>query len=166
MGAATAGRRKQPDFIAVSFPEFTQHLQRGMRQRDITVFAALSQTDMYEHAVGVNIADLNPGAFANAEAAGVDSAQAGPVPKDANGTQYPTHFFLTEHHREFLLMWRANQREGWPITLEGVGVEELEAAHGQCAGRATVFLDVFEVEEVFPYLFLGNTVGQFVVVFR
>lgn len=59
------------------------------------------------------------------------------------------HFFnlvLTENHWKLVFLWRTNQHQGWPVSFQPVGIEEFQAAHGQCAGATPVFSHVFESE--------------------
>lgn len=70
---ATATRRwKEPGFIAMGFPELTQHEQRLLGQWDEPIFAAFTVFDMEKHVVAVDVADLNMRGFTQAQATGID----------------------------------------------------------------------------------------------
>jgi len=90
---------------------------------------------MHEHAVGMNIADMKAGAFANAKSTGVDGGKAGPVAENTNRHQYPPNFFLTEDDGQFLFVSCPNQREGRPFAIESIGVEEFDAASVRVRAR-------------------------------
>ncbi len=78
---ASARRRDRAQetarFVTMRLPELAQQMQRRLRQRHIAVFGALAVFDMHQHALTVNVADVQPRTLAYAQAAGIDGGQTG-----------------------------------------------------------------------------------------
>jgi hypothetical protein len=72
----------------------------------------------------------------------------------------------TEDHGALFLSGGAHKGAGGPVALEGVLGEARDAAEGNGAGAARGVLDVFEIEEVIPEFFLGDTGGGLVIMVR
>jgi len=63
--------------MPMSFPVFPQALEGDFGQRHVAIPIALATADVEEHALGINVADFEAQAFAQAQAAGVNEQQAG-----------------------------------------------------------------------------------------
>ena len=70
-----------------------------MGQRDVTVAIALATPDVEEHAVGIDIADLQAQAFAQAQAAGIDGGQADAMIQRGHQGQQATDLVGGENDR-------------------------------------------------------------------
>jgi len=69
--AVTFGREKQGG-MAVGFPERPEQNQRALRQRHVAITIAFASADVDEHALGIDIAYLQPQALAQTQSTGVD----------------------------------------------------------------------------------------------
>jgi hypothetical protein len=80
--------------------------------------------------------------------------------------QNGTHLLDTQDDWELLLAWGAYKGQRGPFSLEGLLVEELDAAqrNGACAPR--VVLDGLNIEEIVTQFFLCDLVRGFVLMFR
>jgi hypothetical protein len=58
------------------------------------------------------------------------------------------NFITAEDDRKFLFMPGADKQQRWPGTLNGIFIEEFDAAKGDSAGAAGPFFNVFAVQEV------------------
>ena len=58
--------------MAMGFPLLAQELKRAPGQRHVTVVVALAGADVQEHALGIDVADLQPKPFTQTQAAGVN----------------------------------------------------------------------------------------------
>jgi hypothetical protein len=65
--------------MLVHAPPFTQHGQAGLGQRDVTILIPFAMPDVQHHSATVDILDLQVHAFPQAQATGIDCAQADPV---------------------------------------------------------------------------------------
>ena len=70
--AAPAASGKEPDGVAVGFPELAQQLESALGQGDITVLATLAVADVKQQAGRVDVADLQASALAETQAARID----------------------------------------------------------------------------------------------
>ena len=68
------------------------------------------------------------GALLQAQSTGVNDGQAHSIAQQLEVRQNGAHFFDTEDDRELLLPWGAHKGQGGPFPLEGVLIEELDAA--------------------------------------
>jgi hypothetical protein len=63
---AFAGKEQRG--MTMSFPELAQEQERAPGQRDIPIVVALAGADVQEHALGIDVADLQPKPLAQAQA--------------------------------------------------------------------------------------------------
>jgi len=59
----------------------------------------------------------------------------------------------------------ADKQERWPGALNGIFIEEFDAAKGDSAGAATPFFNVFTVQEVISQILFGNLARGFAEMF-
>jgi len=69
------GSREEQTWVFVSLPVETKELQNGSRQRDIAIVVTFAVSDVKEHAVNVDVADLEVETFAEPQAAGVEGGE-------------------------------------------------------------------------------------------
>ena len=97
-------------------------------QRDVAVVVAFAAADVQEHAVGINVADLQRKAFAQAQAAGVDGGQADAMIQGGHLGQDAAHLGGREHDRQFELGIGADQFQfGGPGALRVFSQKSLMA---------------------------------------
>ena len=79
------------------------------------------------------------------------------------GRQETRDLLHTAHGGETVRDLRAYEREGIPITLEDMVIEEAEAAVADAHGRGGEAMDVFAVQEVALKFLCRDAVGGLVV---
>ena len=73
--------------------------------------------------------------------------------------------FAAEDDWKLLFVAGTDEQKRWPGALEGILIEEFDAAQGNGAGAAAPFLDVFTVQEIFSQILFGDPAGGLVKVF-
>ena len=126
--ASPSGRREEPDGIPVGFPEIPEDLKGSEGQRDVSVFVSLSTMDVDEHSVGIDVWNLEVGTFLEPEPEGVHDGETGFVMGELDQVQDLSNFVETEDHGEGFVFFGSYEFESGPLSLEGVGEEELDAA--------------------------------------
>ncbi len=160
--AAVAFGWKEQAGVAMTFPLLAQEQQCALGQGHVTVLVAFAAADVQQHALGIDIRNLQAQAFAQAQAAGVNRAQADAMVQRGNLGQDAAHFGGREHDREFELGIGASQFQFvWPGTAEGLFPEQLESADGLGAGLTGDLFVVLEMDAVLAELFGRNQVGSF-----
>jgi hypothetical protein len=161
LAAVTLGGEDQ-DRMAVAFPLLAQEEQGALRQRDVTVLIAFAGADVKEHALGIDVADLQAQGFTQAQAAGVDGDQSDPVIQGGDAGENKTGLGGGEDDGQFELGIGAGQLEfGGPDSLEGFFPEELEGADDLGAGLAGDLLFQFEMDAVLAELLGRDQLGGF-----
>lgn len=69
--ARTLGREEQSR-MAMGLPLLAQQLKSALRQRDITVLVAFAAANVQEHALGIDVADLEAQGFSQPKATRVN----------------------------------------------------------------------------------------------
>lgn len=142
--------------MTMGFPQIPQQMEGAFGQGHVTILIALAGADVQEHAFGIDVADLEPDPFAQAQAAGVDGAEANPMIQDGNLLENLAHFPGREHDREFELRIGANQLHlGGPAPSKGFFPEQFDGADRLGRGLAGDLLFNLEMEEVLAE-FLGR----------
>jgi hypothetical protein len=104
-GAAAIGR--EPARIVVCQPQAAQLGKHWLGQRHAALLVAFANDA--EHSFGVlDIADLNLGRLADAQATGIHQLKAGPVDRIAHLSQDGVDLGMREHGRQALLPRRTN----------------------------------------------------------
>ena len=148
----------------MGFPLLAQELERALGQRHVTVLIAFAGADVQEHAFGIDVADLEPQAFAQTQAAGVDGGQADPVVQGGNVSQDAAHFTGGEDDWQFELGIGAGQFHFvGPGAAEGLFPEDLDRADGLGAGLASYLFVLLEMDAVLSEVFGREQVWGFVV---
>ena len=78
-------------------PVFTQNKKCLFRQRHVSVLCAFAPMDMDEHALAVNVPDLEAQSLIEPETAGVDSGQVGFVPGCPDSSKNGLNLVNTEY---------------------------------------------------------------------
>jgi hypothetical protein len=163
-GVALGGEEQRG--MAMSFPELAQQQQGAFGQGDVTIALALAAADVEETAIGIDVADFQAQAFAQAQAAGVDRGQGDAMIQSGHGREDAAHLGGREHDGQFELGIGADQLQlGGPDALERLFPEQLEGADDLGGGLAGQVLFRFEVEAVLAELLGRNEVGGFAEVF-
>jgi len=97
------------------------------------------------------------------EAQAVDGGEVDLVVQGGSGRKEPPDLLHTEDGGEPVGGLHAKAREGVPVALEDVLVEEADTAGADAHGRWGEAIDVFPVQEIALQLLFGDTVGGCVV---
>jgi hypothetical protein len=149
---------EEPERIAVRAPVSAQQFERRLRKRNVAVLPPLA-VNVKQLALTVDIGDLEPGSFHEAEPAGVDRRQAHPVHRYPHAIQNPPHLLAAQDNGEFLLALGAGHVEHGPLAPQRLLIEELDAAERDGVGAAGDVLDGGEVEQILAQLLFRERVG-------
>lgn len=153
---------KEQERMAVRFPLLAQEQERAPGQRDVAILIALAGADVQEHALGIDIADLEPESFTQAQSAGVNGDETDPMIQGRNRRQHPAHFGGGKYDREFKLGIGARQFQFVrPGTVEGFFPEQLDGADGLGAGLAGDPLVRLQMDAILPDIFGREQVRRF-----
>ena len=162
--SSVAFSREKPARMPVSFPLFSEQLDRALGQGDITVGIAFARADVQQHALGIDVGDLEVQAFAQPQAAGVNGGQANPVIQSLDLSKDLARLLGGKDDRQFELWVGADQLDfRRPGLAEGFFPEEFDGADGLSGSLASEFLLAFQMEEVLAQFFGADQVGCFAV---
>jgi hypothetical protein len=147
----------------MGFPVRAEEREGLGGQGDVAIFGALATVDMDLEAWAVNIRDLKVQGFMEAETQAIDGGQVDLVVERSGGRQEALDLLHTEHGGESVRDLRAYEREGSPIALEDVLIEEANTTVAKAHGGWGEAIDVFAVQEVALQLRFREAVGRFVV---
>ncbi len=162
--AAAAFGRKEQSGMTMSLPELAQELERALGHRNVTIPIALAGADVQQHPLGIDIADLQAQSFPQAQAAGINGAQAHPMIQRADAGEDGAHFAGGKHDRQFELRIGAGQLQFvGPGAVEGLFPEQFEGADGLGAGLAGDLLVGLEMDAILADIFGREEVGGLAV---
>lgn len=160
--AAVALGREEQLRMAMSLPLLTQELKRALRHRNITIPIALAGAAVQQHALGINIAHLQAQSFPQAQAAGINGAQADAMIQGADAGEDAADFAGGKHDRQFELRIGAGQFQFvGPGALERFFPEQFDGADGLGAGLAGDFFTRLEMDAILADIFGREQVGRF-----
>ena len=155
--ATAAFGGKEQRGMPMRFPVFPQALQGEFGQRHVAIPIALASADVQEHALGIDVADFEAQAFAQAQAAGVNEQQADALIGRGHRGEHAADFRGGEHHRQFELGVGADQFQlVGPDAVEGFFPEKFEGADDLGAGLAGDPLVRLEVDAILAELLGGD----------
>ena len=161
--AVTFGGKKQGG-MTMGFPLLAQELQRALGQRHVAVLVALAGPDVQEQALRIDVAHLEPQAFAQAQAARVDRGQTNAMIQCLDCGQDAAHLAGREDDRQFELRVGASQIHfGRPGAAQRLFPEDLESANGLGAGLAGDLLVLFEMDAILTELLSRDQLWGFVI---
>lgn len=155
---------KEPGRMPVRFPLFAQEQQCAFGQGDVTVLIAFAGADVQQHALRIDVGNLEAQPFTQAEAAGVDRDQADAMIQGGNAGQNAAHLGGGEHDGQFELGIGARQLQFVrPETVERFFPEQLDGTNRLSAGLAGDFLVALEMNAVLAEVLGREQVGGFAV---
>jgi hypothetical protein len=161
--ALTLGGEEQRR-MAMRFPLLPQESQRAFGQRDIAIRIAFAGADVQEHALGIDIADLEVQPFAQPQPARVDRDEANAMIQGGDGAQNAAHLGGGEHDREFELGIGARQFQlVRPGPAEGFFPEQFDGANGLGTGLTGDFFGGFEMNAILADVLRRNQFGRLAV---
>lgn len=122
--------------------------------------------DVKEHAVAVDVADLEVETFAEPEAAGVEGGEEDLVARKLDVSEQESGFLTGENDREFEMGSGLNDSQlVRPFTSKSQLPEDFDGAEGLVGGGVSELFDRLEVNEVSLNLLEGEEIGSAVEVF-
>lgn len=122
--------------------------------------------DVKEHAVAVDVADLEVETFAEPEAAGVEGGEEDLVARKLDVSEQESGFLTGENDREFEMGSGLNDSQlVRPLPTKSQLPEDFDGAEGLVGGGVSELFDRLEVNEVSLNLLEGEEIGSAVEVF-
>lgn len=143
--AATTRSGKEPDGMAGGFPVLAPQLQGTRWERPRAVLGACATAHVDDHPCPVTIGDLHVGAFLKPQATGREGGETHPRAQQFQVRQKRANLFCTEDDRQFFFPWGSDECQSGPLPLEGVLVEERDAAQGDRPCTARGVLDILRL---------------------
>jgi hypothetical protein len=116
--------------------------------------------NVHEHPIGVDISDLQVQGLLKSQAQRVDGPEVGREPWSVRGVDESSDLGDRQHVGECFGPGNPELLERLPIAWLGVGIEELDAAHGDLQRAGGELLFVLKVEDVLANPALGKLVGR------
>src|SRR5215510_1710390 len=113
--------------------------------------------------LAIDVGDLKEEAFVEPEAQAIDGGEVRLVMEGGGGREESLDLFPTEDGGEPVGGLHAQEREGVPVALEDVLVEEADAAVADAHGRGGEAIDVFPMQDIALQLLFRDAVGGCVV---
>ncbi len=108
-------------------PEAAQQMQGGLRQRHKTILVALGIADVHAAARGIDVADPEPQAFAQAQPQAIEGEVEHPIAEHARGGEDALGFGEGDDIRQALTFGRLDQAGRHPRFLQDMLGVELQA---------------------------------------
>ena len=122
--------------------------------------------DVKEHAVAVDVADLEVETFAEPEAAGVEGGEEDLMARKLDVIEQESGFLTGENDREFEMGSGLNDSQlVRPLPTKSQLPEDFDGAEGLVGGGVSELFDRLEVNEVSLNLLEGEEIGSAVEVF-
>jgi hypothetical protein len=115
------------------------------------------------HALAVDIADLQVEPLVEPESQAIDSGEVDLIMQRCGGLEETPDLLDTEDGWETVFGLSANERQGVPVAMKDVLVEESDATIADTHGSRGEAIDVFAVQEVGLKLLFGDQVGRFTI---
>ena len=155
-----SGGREEPGGVVVGFPVGSEPRQGLRRERDVPVLGALASVDMAREALAVNGGNLQVESFMEPESQAVDRGKVDVIVQGCGRVEEPPDLLDTEDSGKAMLGLSAKERQGVPITLENVLIEEADGAVADTHGRGGEVVAVLSVQEVVLQLGFGEQRGS------
>jgi hypothetical protein len=104
----------------------------------------------HQHALGVNVGDVQRRPLCQAQPAGIDQRQTRPGRRIVDQGQQGSDLPHTQHDGQFWDAPRSHEVEDWPWALQGVRVDEPDPLEVKTEGPLRHLLVVAQEEEVLP----------------
>jgi len=153
------GGGKDPGRIPVSFPGGAEEIEGICGSRDVPVFGALASMDMDLEALAIDIGDLQGEGFVEPEAQARDGGAGDLVVHRCGRREEPPDLLDTEDGWKPACGLCAQERQGVPVALEDVLIEEADTTGAEAHGRWGKAIDVFAVQEGVLQLLFRDAVG-------
>jgi len=161
---ATSWSWEDPVLIAVSLPKLSEEFQSPLRQWDVAVLVPLA-ADVQEHAVAVDIGNLQGSAFGQSQPAGVDGGQADAMAEHVDAGEGSADLIEAQDGGQGFDALGLEETNGGPVPLQGMLIEELDSTEGNGTGHPGPSGDIGAVEEILPQFLIRDQVWGLMIVF-
>jgi hypothetical protein len=156
--AASAQSGEDQARVAVPRPVPAQSPQGGLGQGHEAVLGPFAAVDMDHHAPAVDIGDLQALGLLQAQSAGIDGREEGPVVGGAHTAEHRAHLLHREYRRQAALALGAHQLQGMPVAPQGVDKKMADTAIADAHRARRPAVAVLAVQEVLLKLGLRDLV--------
>ena len=155
---------KEKDRMTMGFPLLAQEQQSAFGQGYVAILITFAGADVQEHALRIDVADLQAKPFTQAQAAGVNSGQSDAMIQGGNSGEDAAHLGSGEDDGEFELGIGASQFQFVrPVTVQSFLPKQLDGADGLSAGLAGDVLMALEMDAVLANLLGADQLGRFAI---
>src|SRR5271163_455948 len=131
---AIAGKQPLLRLAPESSPVDAKFLEQLQAKHDIAVPGTLAFPDMDNHAIAVDVPDLQMSCFCAARAGGIHGHQQDAMEGCIRGLNQSRDFFLTQNSWQVADLLRIRRLGDAPVTLQNVDVEEAQRRQAQDDG--------------------------------
>ena len=163
LGVIPPGGGKESGGMPMGFPVGAEQREGLGGQGDVPVFGAFPTMDMDLEALTIDVRDLEGEGFMEPEAQARDGGEVRLVVERGGGREESLDLLHTEDGGETVGGLRTQEREGVPVALEDVLVEEADATVADTHGRWGEAIGIFSVQEGVLEFWFRDAVGGFVV---
>ena len=119
-----AAAREQVDLRPSGAPVLAQGIEQPVAEHDVAVLTSFSALDMDNHALTVDIADLQRRRFRPAGSGGIERHQHGALKGCSGGINKTRHFLRAKDFRQVDDLPRVGRLGNAPVPLEHLDIEE------------------------------------------
>ena len=161
---ATSGSGEEPLRMVMGFPQLPEEFQSPLRQWDVAVLVPFA-ADVQEHAVAVDVRDLQGPAFGQSQPAGVDGGQTDAMAEHVDAGEGSSDLTKAQDRGQGLDPLGLEETNGGPIPLESMLIEELDSTEGNGTGHPGPAGDIGAVEEILPQFLIRDEIRGLMIVF-
>ena len=145
-------------------PVHAQGLEQLLAEWDIAVMAAFSMVNMNDHALAVDVADLQPAQLGTADTRRVQGHQNRAVEQVAGRIDEFGHLLRAQDLRQFAVALGKGQAVHHKVAFQGLDVEEAQPGDVLLYGSGVEFAVLEEVGGILADLIGSELIGSRVVV--
>jgi hypothetical protein len=124
---AVSGKQPVGGLAPQSAPVDAECIEQLRAEHDITILAALASSNVYDHALAIDITDLQVRHFRATCAGGIERHQQDAMKGRLGGIDQPRHFFLAQYFWQAQNPFRVWRFGDAPAFLQHLGVEEAQS---------------------------------------
>jgi hypothetical protein len=165
-GRRLGSGREQPGPGALALPVSAPQLEGPFGQGPLAVFAPWALVDPHQHALGVEVRDLEMGPFPETQATSLDHPQTPLGCRACDRGQQGADFLRTQHAGQCLAVPGPSEGEERPRALQGTRREEPDAIEVEAAGTLGDLLVIEQRQTGLAEVLFAEWVGSAPVVWR
>ena len=158
MIASICGKHKRP--VPMCQPEFPQHSESTLRQRNVAIFGSLPAMHVYHHAFRVNVADVQIQCFLQPQAEGVHRPEEDRHPLRPAAVDDLMNLLDGQHFRQRLDVLNLHLRQRLPFAPTGARVEEFHTGERDAQRATGERLVVLQMQKELSQLVFADLIGR------